>query len=378
MEILNVSKKQISLFLFILISFFFAVKYGSRITPYYILLALIISVFYYIIWKKRIFFQRFQAKSTYVLLVVFTILFSFVFYKITPESLNVDRWSVITSFWDNYFNNEYVYAAKSHKGNPPGPMPFYYIIALPFYFIGELGFLSIMGALVFLLILNYLKTPNYLKVTTLLLVLSSTFYLWEVTCRSNVFLNASLIVFSIVYFFKIMENILNKINLIAIGIIIGLLLSTRNVFVIPYIVFFLYALKFKVVSIKNTIIICLITIITFCATFLPFIHNHWEEFKIINPFIIQSTYLMPFSYTVSCVILAFLSFFILKNKNDVFFYSGIILFATVVIHYIHQIQRTNFNEAFFESRADISYFIMSIPFLLIHFIMAESIKKLDE
>ena len=378
MEILNVSKKQISLFLFILISFFFAVKYGSRITPYYILLALIISVFYYIIWKKRIFFQRFQAKSTYVLLVVFTILFSFVFYKITPESLNVDRWSVITSFWDNYFNNEYVYAAKSHKGNPPGPMPFYYIIALPFYFIGELGFLSIMGALVFLLILNYLKTPNYLKVTTLLLVLSSTFYLWEVTCSRNVFLNACFIVFSILYFFKIMENILNKINLIAIGIIIGLLLSTRNVFVIPYIVFFLYALKFKVVSIKNTIIICLITIITFCATFLPFIHNHWEEFKIINPFIIQSTYLMPFSYTVSCVILAFLSFFILKNKNDVFFYSGIILFATVVIHYIHQIQRTNFNEAFFESRADISYFIMSIPFLLIHFIMAESIKKLDE
>jgi hypothetical protein len=377
METIKVSKKQISLFLFLLISFLFAVKYGSRITSSYILLASIISAFYLFIWKKRFVFGRFHSKTIYILLAFFTLLFSIVFYKITPESLNVDRWSVITSFWDNYFNNEYVYAAKSHKGNPPGPMPFYYIIALPFYFIGELGFLSIMGSLVFLLILNYLKSPNYLKVTTILLMLSSTFYLWEVTCRSNVFLNASLIVFSIVYFFKTMENKLNKVNLIAIGIIIGLLLSTRNVFVIPYIVFFLYTLKFNLISIKNTIIIGLIAIITFFATFLPFIYNHSEEFKIINPFIIQSTYLMPFSYTVFCVILAFLSFFIFKNKNDVFFYSGIILFITVIIHYIHLIGVSSFNEAFFESRADISYFILSAPFLLIHFILEENVKKLD-
>jgi hypothetical protein len=377
METIKVSKKQISLFLFLLISFLFAVKYGSRITSSYILLASIISAFYLFIWKKRFVFGRFHSKTIYILLAFFTLLFSIVFYKITPESLNVDRWSVITSFWDNYFNNEYVYAAKSHKGNPPGPMPFYYIIALPFYFIGELGFLSIMGSLVFLLILNYLKSPNYLKVTTILLMLSSTFYLWEVTCRSNVFLNASLIVFSIVYFFKTMENKLNKVNLIAIGIIIGLLLSTRNVFVIPYIVFFLYTLKFNLISIKNIIIIGLIAITTFFATFLPFIYNHFEEFKKINPFIIQSTYLMPFSYTVFCVVLSFISFLVVKNKNDVFFYSGIILFITVIIHYIHLIGVSSFNEAFFESRADISYFILSSPFLLIHFILEENVKKLD-
>jgi hypothetical protein len=185
METIKVSKKQISLFLFLLISFLFAVKYGSRITSSYILLASIISAFYLFIWKKRFVFGRFHSKTIYILLAFFTLLFSIVFYKITPESLNVDRWSVITSFWDNYFNNEYVYAAKSHKGNPPGPMPFYYIIALPFYFIGELGFLSIMGSLVFLLILKYLKSPNYLKVTTILLILSSTFYLWEVTGYSG-------------------------------------------------------------------------------------------------------------------------------------------------------------------------------------------------
>jgi len=231
METLKVSKKQISLFLFLLISFFFAIKYGSRITSSYILLASIIFAFYLFIWKKRFFFGRFNSNTIYILLAVFTILFSFVFYKITPESLNVDRWSVITSFWDNYFNNEYVYAAKSHKGNPPGPMPFYYIIALPFYFLGELGYLSILGVLAFLIILTYLKVQNYLKITALLLLLTSTFYLWEVTCRSNIFLNASLIVFSMLYFLKTIENKLKTKNLLLLGILIGLLLSTRNVFV---------------------------------------------------------------------------------------------------------------------------------------------------
>ena len=377
METIKVSKKQISLFLFLLISFLFAVKYGSRITSSYILLASIISAFYLFIWKKRFVFGRFHSKTIYILLVFFTLLFSIVFYKITPESLNVDRWSVITSFWDNYFNNEYVYAAKSHKGNPPGPMPFYYIIALPFYFLGELGYLSILGSLAFLIILTYLKVQNYLKIIALLLLLTSTFYLWEVTCRSNIFLNASLIVFSMLYFFKTIENKLKTKNLLLLGILIGLLLSTRNVFVIPFIVLFLYALKLNLISIKNTIYIGLIVIVTFCLTFLPFIYNHFEEFKKINPFIIQSTYLMPFSYTVFCVVLSFISFLVVKNKNDVFFYSGIILFITVIIHYIHLIGVSSFNEAFFESRADISYFILSAPFLLIHFILEENVKKLD-
>jgi hypothetical protein len=68
---------------------------------------------------------------------------------------------------------------------------------------------------------------------------------------------------------------------------------------------------------------------------------------------------------------------VVKNKNDVFFYSGIILFITVIIHYIHLIGVSSFNEAFFESRADISYFILSSPFLLIHFILEENVKKLD-
>ena len=90
------------------------------------------------------------------------------------------RWSVITSFWDSYFATEYAYFAKSFAGNPPGPMPFYFIMALPFYLIGELGFLSIIGLLLFYWLMWYKKVDSIIRTLILLLILSSFFNLWEV------------------------------------------------------------------------------------------------------------------------------------------------------------------------------------------------------
>jgi hypothetical protein len=62
--------------------------------------------------------------------------------------------------WDNYFSGEYVYFAKSNFGNPPGPMPFYYVLALPFYAVGELGYFSLLGIVVFVLLLRFARVPR--------------------------------------------------------------------------------------------------------------------------------------------------------------------------------------------------------------------------
>ena len=136
-------KTNSCLFIFLFINFAFLVKYLSRVTSHYILFSLPIIAFYYTFWSYRIQFRTIFKKLKYlnIILIVFFILASkFIFMKIPYESLNVDRWSVITSFWDNFFRNDYVYFAKSNVGNPPGPMPFYFILALPFYLIRELGY----------------------------------------------------------------------------------------------------------------------------------------------------------------------------------------------------------------------------------------------
>jgi hypothetical protein len=359
-------KISVSVFIFLFINFAFYVKYLSRVTSYYLTISSILIVIFYVFLKFR---SKINIPKAFHKIILFLMLFlfltgsGFVFYKIPVESLNVDRWSVITSFWDNFFKGEYVYYAKSTMGNPPGPMPFYYILAFPFYYIGELGWYSVLGFIMFYSILIYSKKTFDIRFLFLLLIFTSPFYLWEVTTRSNIFLNGSLVLFSIVYLFKSLEtNHFGK--LLFNGVIIGLLLSTRNVFVIPYIITFLFILKDNRIKFLETIYIGIVAIIIFALTFLPFIWNHLSDFMTMNPFLIQSGYLMPTEYSFFCIILSLGSFWICKEKSDVYFFSGLLLFFTIVLHYLYQMSQYGFIETFFNSRADISYFILCIPFFL--------------
>ena len=367
-------KSNISLSLFLFINLIFAIKYLSRITDFAIPISIVITSICFLIWKYQAKLQVFVKQLKFINVVGFSVLFIasyFVFQKVPVASLNVDRWSVITSFWDNFFAGEYVYFALSHMNNYPGPMPFYYILALPFYILGELGYLTIIGLLAFILLLEVLKKPIITQTAYFIIIATSPFFLWEIVGRSNIFFNSTLILISIVYFFKTIE----KKNLFWNGIIIGLLLSTRNVYAIPYVILFLFALKNKDISIKNTIVVGLIAMLTFAATFLPFVIGHFDDFLKMNPFIIQSSYLMPFEFSLACIVLSFLSYFVVKNRRDVYFFSAVILFITIALHFLWMASQHGMYDAFFNSKADISYFILCTPFLLFHIISCENTTK---
>ena len=369
-------KRNISLFLFLFINLIFSIKYLSRVTEFAVPISILLTSFYFAVFKYQDKLQVFGKQLKFVNILGFIVLFIasyFVFQKVPVQTLNVDRWSVITSFWDNYFAGDYVYFALSHMNNYPGPMPFYYIVALPFYLLGELGYLSIIGLLAFILLLKVLKKPLQTQTAYFIIITTSPFFLWEIVGRSNIFFNSTLILISIVYFFKTIE----KKNLLWNGIIIGLLLSTRNVYAIPYVVVFLFALKNREISIKNTIKIGIIAIITFAATFLPFVIGHFDDFLKMNPFIIQSSYLMPFEFSFACIILSFLSFFVVKNRLDVYFWSALILFITIAVHFVWMSMQHGMYEAFFNSKADISYFILCVPFLLFHIVSIQKESRIS-
>lgn len=370
-------KINLSIFIFLFINFAFFVKYLSRVTSNYLLISSVLITFFYVIlkFKNKIVIPK-SSQKVIIFLMFFLFLMGsgFVFHKIPVESLNVDRWSVITSFWDNFFRGEYVYFAKSTMGNPPGPMPFYYILALPFYCIGELGWYSVLGFFVFYFILIYTNKSYNILFLFLILILISPFYLWEIMTRSNIFLNGCLILFSIIYLLKSLEENYSR-KILFNGIIIGLLLSTRNVFVIPYIVVFLFALKDNRIKILETVYIGILSVIVFALTFIPFVWNHLSDFKIMNPFIIQSGYLMPTEYSLFCVLISFGSFWFCKEKNDVYFFSGLLLFFPIVLHYFYQISLHGFVETFFNSRADISYFILCIPFFVYYLVLNSTNKN---
>lgn len=367
-------KSNINLFIFLFINFVFVFKYGSRLTSYAPLIGIAVVLVQFGIWKKRNILASFSTGLNWAdaaIIITFIAGCTFVFSKVPVESLNVDRWSVITSFWDNYFQDKYVYYAQSHMGNPPGPMPVYYILALPFYLIGEIGFLSLSGIIAFYTLLRFSNISRIYSSIGLLLLCSSAFYLWEVTCRSNLFINGTLVLASIVYFYKDGVTAHAYRHLIITGILVGLCLSTRNVFAIPYIIVFIYALKIEKVSFVNLIIVSCIALVVIALSFIPFVYNHIEDFKVMNPFIIQGSFLMPFKYTVIFIALALLCPFICRSKNDTYFYSGLILFLTIVFYFCYHITNSGFNAAFHGSKADISYFILCTPFSLYYLFKKE-------
>lgn len=370
------TKQNICLLIFIFVNFLFITKYTARHTQYYALIATVVTVFQLLIWLKKEYLLKISKYLTSIdifLIIAFITVCSILFLKIPVLSLNVDRATVISSFWDNYFANEYVYFAKSHQNNPPGPMPFYYIIALPFYLIGELGYFSLTGIIVFYFVIRLNITPRHYKTTALLLILTSFFYMWEVICRSNILINGTLILISLVYFFTQKKH--NSKFIVITGILCGLFISTRNVYVIPYIIAFMFTLRNKQITITQFFYVGCIAVLVFALTFLPFVVNYWNEFLSINPFIVQGDHLMPFKYTLIFIALAFVAPFIARTTMDVYFYSTIVLFVTILGYFIYHIATSGFNETFHGSRADVSYFILCIPFALYYLIKTDSQPK---
>ena len=359
------NKKYISLLVFLFINFIFCIKYLSRVSSYSFVFSLFIIGFYFLLWFKKEPITSLLIKlklSINLLLTLYFLVAIALLYFVPKESLNVDRWSVISSFWNNYFHNEYVYAAKSFDGNYPGPMPFYFILALPFYFIGELGLFSFLGILVCVFLLKKRNNSLENKVILFLLVATSLFYIWEICTRSNIFTNGSLILLSIVFFFKKYKKGWHS-NLIF-GALIGLMLSTRNVFVIPYLITFVFALKTKKIDLKNTCYLGIIALSLFILSFLPFVWNHFEDFKVMNPFIIQSSFLMPLQFSLLFIFIAFCLSFFCQEETDVYFYSGLSLFFTILFYFGFTIFNSSFKSAFYDSKADISYFILCMPFFI--------------
>jgi hypothetical protein len=367
----NQLKANVSLAFFLLINILFSIKYFIRYTEYYFLISFFLLVLSLSILKLSYLIKLKTEKLNYIIIllsIIFVVCFIFVFQKIPQNSLKVDRWSVMASFWDNYFCSEYVYFGKSHNGNLPGPMPFYFVLALPFYWLKEFGYLSLLGFILFLAILKYLRASSTTILVALVLVVLSSSYHWEVVSRSNIFLNSSLMLFGIVFFLKsIQKKMLSNVCLN--GILFGLVLSTRNVLIIPLIILFLFVLKFRLISWREIMVLSLITLLTFSATFIPFVYNHFAEFLQMNPFVIQSSFLLPKQISFLLVLVSFLSYFIVNKPSDVIFYSGMMLLITIFSYFIYQIYQYGFQNAYFGSFADISYIILSAPFFLFHFLV---------
>ena len=357
-------KQTASIAILVLINLLFSYKYLDRYISFPFMATLFFGGMYSFLWILNFnLSKRTMTIMTITGLVLFLLGAFVVFERIPVETLRVDRWSVIASYWENYFQGEYVYYAKSFDGNPPGAMPFYFILALPFHLIGEVGLMPLVGLLLFIFIIPVKTVNSNDFFRAVLFLVFSFFMLWEIATRSNLFLNSTLILAVLIWLQHIDKH---KVSLLLVlnALACGLLLSTRFVLVIPLIIQFLWLLRTGRMKFNVLVLYGVVAFISFSASYIPFVIHHFNDFLITNPFLLQTTLFIPFGYIPGFLLLAFALSFLCKDQRDVYLYSGLSLFISILIYFIYHSFQSGFIHAYMGSIIDISYFIFCVPFLL--------------
>jgi len=357
-------RQIIAFSLLILINFLFAFKYLARSTDHFFILStcyisILIILF---ILSKRIDLKLFRSNIFfYSIVFLYALIHIFLFHFIKVETLNVDRWSVISSFWEQAFNGQYPYNAQSHMGNYPAPLPFYFVMALPFNLIGEIGYLSLAGILILAIFIRKNLSPQNSMGALVILFLSVSVF-WEISTRSTILINS--ILFFAYLFWLAKVNFENTKQYWLSAIIGGLLLSTRTIFALALVIYVVYLFKSKEVRFKKLIIWSLIIVSVLLLTFVPLLVFYTPEFLIRNPFNVQTDHLFPFNISLIFIALSMIAGFICSQKRKLLYYIGSMLVLVIGSYFWLCIQKYGFSDAYFKSGIDLSYMLFVFPFLL--------------
>ncbi|MDP3683560.1 MAG: hypothetical protein Q8S01_06465, partial [Ignavibacteria bacterium] len=267
------------------------------------------------------------------------------------------RFPAVVEWLSNFQNEIYPYGTKA---NPSG-FPFLFFLASPFYFLGDAGYLEVFGLLLFLmLLLKSSKTKKEFRVKMILLfVIPSTLY--EIAVRSELLTNTAVVI----SFFYLAKEKLNehKINLsfIVLALLFGFFLSTRLIVFVWIAMFLLFFFRN---NLKNGVIFFAIALSVFLLSLLPFYFWNAETFINKGPFAVQTIYLPGWIYFVFPLIVIYIGWMI-ADFQELLFASGVLTFLFVSISMMVTIGDVGLSEAIFNSRFDISYYVLSVPFFIL-------------
>ncbi len=357
----------LALFLYILINSLFILKYGLRLLPWYAVIAACLlyggivvlgNKYKYLITKLS--YLNIQRGTTFIALII-CLLFLLAFQYIPdPMTIQVDRWSAIHNFLFNLTHGIYPYAAQTHLDGYGSPFPVWQLFHLPFYLMGNVGLSFIAGILLFVHSLSLHLKDKEENIAFVFLACSPAF-IYEVFVRSDLMTNfmvsMSILLYCIHYRLTIQKNPL------LLGIIVGLMMSTRFSAIIPFCIYYFY--DFFNAKLRQQIIFLSLVIFTFCTTFLPFLF--WDSQMLLffeyNPFILQTRQGHPLDLLLLIPVGIALSFWQQKQPNRHFIASAVMLFFLVTVTFTHTMFINNSWTELFDSTFDITYFGMALPFL---------------
>ena len=305
---------------------------------------------------------RILQKNYFFLIVssVIIVIALFLWFHIDRWTVEVDRWSALAFWSENLKNGQYPYAALTHLGAPPSPLPAWQLFHFPFYLLGDTAYGQLFCLLFLFIMLFCWRTKINIGGVVILLALAPCFW-WEIAVRSDLLCNMFLLfTFITAHFYY--STFWSKQKFLT-AAIIGLFLCTKMLVAIPL---FLYIFpQFLKYTIKEKAVFALTVITFFIIPFLPFLFGEQSflQHPEYNPFIMQSYQGSVLLVSIGGMLI-FISALIWKRMRDFYFLSGLILFSLILTVSIRIGLNKDWFSVFFEDVFDISYFNVCIPFFL--------------
>ena len=283
---------------------------------------------------------------------------------IDPYTLQVDRWSAIHNFIANLLAGEYPYAAMTHLGGYGSPFPVWQVFHISFYLFGNVG-LSFLAVSIFFFWTVYRLLGSRIFLNTVLLLLLSPAYGYEVMVRSDLMTNF-LLVLTIINLIEIKGGATKMMerNPWLVAIIGGLTMSSRLSAVIPLIIYFWQA--YMKAGWQRQVSIPLMSLVIFTLTFLPFLLWNGEMllFFQYSPFVLQSRqgHLSDFLLFIPATVVLASTW---RNYDFFLKHAAYTLLLLVVVTFMHNMWLWDNWTALFEPVYDISYFNQALPFLIL-------------
>ena len=365
----DIKTNHIQIFLFLFVNSLFVIKYFQRtglnslvsLTLYICFFSFVLVLFAAL--SKKISEKTYRIAFT-VLLITMVLAISGFLVAINPYNIRVDRWSALSFFWDSLFHGKYPYSTHTHVSltNYPSPFPFWHVLNLPFYLLGDVG----IGLIFFLLLVSfsvYQFFSSYQRAFFFLLLLCiSPAYWWEVAARSDSLNNAFLVYVIILWLSKFGRTMSNSFILTI--VICGLIATTRLTAIIALALYFFK--PYMQLPWKQKIIFTLGVAGIFVIIFSPFIFwdtDTWIFFSR-NPFMSQADKGNILILTPMIFLGCFMAYK-WKSMDHFFYFASVFIFIFILTSQIGLIYKYDLKEVLFKDHIlDISYFNLMLPYCL--------------
>ena len=261
-------------------------------------------------------------------------------------------------------NGDYPYTAIDHLGGRTSNLPALLLLGIPFYLLGDVGYLQSFTFLIFALLIFRLFKNMSVRFGILLLLISSPCYLYEIYVKSDLISNFILVLLFVIFSFKKLNDKIPKYPILW-GILGSMLFYTRLTAIIPLILtffqnFFRWPVRHKALFITSGLVS---VILLSAAAFLR--APSMEIFMDKNPFILQNRQL-PFILSVLFIVLPCFFSFRVQHIRSLLNYCVLLLTLPVVAALVKYMIQFGIWPAIRDSRFDLSYLNIITPFLIIY------------